>query len=473
MLNVKKNEQYKRIVKFSFSLIIVLLEMAVYWYVWSGYYNKIIEFPFWRRGNWLMVALYAVLLLFFLKTYGGFKIGYLKRGNLIGSQILSLFFVNIITYVQISLLDKKFHDARAILSMTVIQVLAVIVWAYIFQWLYQKIFPPKRLLLVYGERPVFHLMEKINSREDKYYLAGAVHIQRGVRKIMETAGEYDAVIIGDVPAHERNLLMKMFFYLSVRTYTVPKISDILIRTSSDLDIFDSPLLLSRNEGLQIEQVIVKRLMDIIFSSIGLLITSPFFLIIYICIKMTDGGPVFYKQKRLTKDGAIFEIYKFRTMIQNAEQHTGACLALAEDDRILPVGKLLRRARLDELPQLWNILKGEMSLVGPRPERPELAQEIEEDIPEFAYRLRVKAGLTGFAQVYGKYNTTSYDKLKLDLAYIMKYSVWLDLRLMLMTPKVMLIKESTEGVKETQFKSNEQALTKDMRAQEEKLWKVGK
>lgn len=469
---MKKNEQYKRIVKFSFSLIIVLLEMSVYWYVWSGYYNKIIEFPFWRRGNWLMVALYVVLLYFFHRTYGGFKIGYLKRGNLIGSQLLSLFFVNIITYVQISLLDKRFQDVRMILIMMVIQILAVIVWAYIFQWLYQKIFPPKRLLLIYGERPIFHLMGKINSREDKYYLAGAIHIQCGVRKIVETAKEYDAVIIGDVPSHERNLLMKLFFYLSVRTYTVPKISDILIRTSSDLDIFDSPLLLSRNEGLQIEQVIVKRLMDIICSGLGLLITSPFFLIIYVCIKMTDRGPVFYKQNRLTKDGKIFEIFKFRTMIQDAEQHTGARLASAEDKRILPIGKFLRRARLDELPQLWNVLKGDMSLVGPRPERPELAQEIEEKIPEFSYRLRVKAGLTGFAQVYGKYNTTSYDKLKLDLTYILKYTVWMDLKLMLMTPKVMLMKESTEGVKENEFESNEQALTKDMRAQEEKIWKAG-
>lgn len=470
---MKKNVQYKRIIKFSFSLIITLLEMAVYWYVWSGYYNKIIEFPFWRRGNWLMVALYAVLLCFFHKTYGGFKIGYLKRGNLIGSQVLSLLFVNVITYIQISLLDKKFHDAHMILLMTVVQILAVIVWAYVFQWLYQKIFPPKRLLLVYGERPVFHLMEKINAREDKYYLAGAIHVQCGVKKIIETAGEYDAVIIGDVPSHERNLLMKMFFYLSVRTYTVPKISDILIRTSSDLDIFDSPLLLSRNEGLQIEQKIAKRLMDILFSGVGLLITSPFFLIIYVCIKMTDGGTVFYRQKRLTKDGTIFEIYKFRTMIKNAEQYTGARLASKGDDRILPVGRMLRRTRLDELPQLWNILKGDMSLVGPRPERPELAHEIEEKIPEFAYRLRVKAGLTGYAQVYGKYNTTSYDKLKLDLTYIMKYSVWLDLRLMLMTPKVMIMKESTEGVKEDEFESNEQALTKDMSVEDGKIWRVGK
>lgn len=214
-----------------------------------------------------------------------------------------------------------------------------------------------------------------------------------------------------------------------------------------MNLFDSPLLLSKNDGLQIEQKIVKRLLDIAISAVGLLITSPLFLLIAISIKCTDRGPVFYKQKRLTQGGKEFKIYKFRTMIQDAEKGGRAVLARDEDDRILPVGKILRRLRLDELPQLWNILKGDMSMVGPRPERPELMAEIVEEIPEFVYRLKVKAGLTGYAQVYGKYNTTAYDKLKLDLTYIRNYSIFLDLKLILMTPKVMFLKESTEGVKE--------------------------
>ena len=163
------------------------------------------------------------------------------------------------------------------------------------------------------------------------------------------------------------------------------------------------------------------------------------------IKATDRGPVFYKQVRLTKDRKEFMIYKFRTMIQDAEKDGHARLAANDDDRILPVGKFLRATRLDELPQLINILKGEMSLVGPRPERPELAAEIEKELPEFAYRLKVKSGLTGYAQIYGKYNTTAYDKLKLDLTYIRNYSFFLDLKLMIMTPKIMLMKESSEGV----------------------------
>ena len=190
---------------------------------------------------------------------------------------------------------------------------------------------------------------------------------------------------------------------------------------------------------------LKRMEDIILSLIMLLLFSPVFIIAAVSIKCTDRGPVFYRQKRLTKDGKNFMIYKFRTMVVDAEAMSGPVLASERDPRILPIGRILRATRMDELPQILNILKGEMSLVGPRPERPELAERIEKNIPEFSYRLKVKAGLTGYAQVYGKYNTTSYDKLKLDLMYIRKYSMLLDLKLILMTPKIMFLKESTEGV----------------------------
>ena len=145
---------------------------------------------------------------------------------------------------------------------------------------------------------------------------------------------------------------------------MPKLSDILIRTSQELDIFDSPLLLSRNDGISDLQRFIKRAMDFICSSIGIVVLSPFFLLVALSIYLTDRGPVFYKQTRLTEGGKEFQICKFRTMIQNAEAKTGARLAAEHDDRILPVGHFLRRTRLDELPQLFNIWKGEMSIVGP-------------------------------------------------------------------------------------------------------------
>lgn len=442
---MKVKEKNKRLVKLSFAGVLMCLILFIYHLLWSGYYNKIIESPFWRRGNWMMVFLYGVLLFFFMKMYGGFKVGYLRSGNLIYSQILSVFLTNLFTYFQIAVLDKHFLSLVPILLMTVADALIILAWTLIFQRVYLWMFPPRRMLLVSGNRSDYHLMEKMNTREDKYEIRDTMNYKKGFDVFKEKIQHCDGVIVGDMPSHERNQILKYCFDKNIRTYSVPKISDILLKSSNELTLFDSPLLLSRNEGLTIEQLFIKRTIDIFFSMIGLMISSPFFIIVAMMIKLMDSGPVFYKQKRLTLDGREFEIYKFRTMIQDAEKDTGPQLAKAKDERILPVGHFLRRFRLDELPQLINILKGDMALVGPRPERPELASEIEKAIPEFPYRLKVKAGLTGYAQVYGKYNTTSYDKLKLDLTYIRNYSVWLDIKLILMTPKVMMMKESSEGI----------------------------
>ena len=452
---MKDYTQYKRIIKFVSSAAIVAMESGIYGYVWIFYYNSLLQFPFWRRGNWLMIAVYAVLLMFFEQMYGGFKVGFYKKWNVIYSQILSLVIVNVITYLQIALIDKKFHSPSIIGGILVVQIIVAVVWAFAFQFIYSRLFPRRQMLLVYGERPIFHLMQKISTREDKYQICNIIHYSEGIDSIMELSKNYDALIIGDIPAHERNQRLKRCFGCGLRTYTVPKISDIINRSSDDLNLFDTPLLLSRNEDLKIEQLFAKRFTDIVCAAAGLVISSPFFLIIAFLIKATDGGPVFYKQTRLTRNGKKFQIYKFRTMIQNAEKDGRARLASEHDDRILPVGRFLRATRLDELPQLINVLKGEMSMVGPRPERPELAVEIEKELPEFPYRLKVKAGLTGYAQIYGKYNTTAYDKLKLDLTYIRNYSFFLDLKLMIMTPKIMLMKESTEGVMEDDARLQQQ------------------
>ena len=191
-------------------------------------------------------------------------------------------------------------------------------------------------------------------------------------------------------------------------------------------------------------------MDVVISAVLLVIASPFMLLTAIAVKACDGGPVIFSQERVTVDGRRFRVYKFRSMIVNAEKDGVAVLASQHDSRITPVGKVIRATRLDELPQLYNILRGDMSLVGPRPERPEIMKKYEESIPEFSYRLKVKAGLTGYAQVYGKYNTTAYDKLKMDLMYIENYSLLMDLKLLFMTVKVMFMKESTEGLSKEQL-----------------------
>lgn len=443
--NNKHFEQYKRVVKFLSSAIIVALELSIYFYVWMNYYNNNMTESFWRRGNWLVAGEYLVLLLVFHRLYGGLKVGIYKYWNLIYSHMISIVGVNIFSYVQVVLFDKKMHNPTALIVLTLIDFLIVMAWAFAFKKIYISLFPKKRLLLVYGKIPMSHLMNRIGTREDKYEIVAAVPVDNGIERIVKQAEEYDGIIIGDIPARSRNQLLKLCYAKNIRSYTVPKISDILLRSSVELNIFDSPLYLSRNyDGLAWDQAFLKRIEDVVISFLLLILTSPLFLLITILLKCADKGPVFYIQNRLTKGNKVFKIYKFRTMVVNAEDISGPVKAGERDPRILPVGRFLRATRLDELPQLINILKGEMSLVGPRPERPELAQIIMRNIPEFEYRLKVKAGLTGYAQVYGRYCTTSYDKLKLDLTYIRNYSIWLDLKLILMTPKVLFMKESTEG-----------------------------
>ncbi len=446
----KSREKYKRLIKLLFSVVMMLGLVIVYSYIWIGHYNRyILQIPFYRRGNWVIILLYGVLLMFFMYTYGGFKIGYLKKTNLIYSQCIAILFTNIFAYFQIAVIDKRFVTPIYIILMTLVDLIFVVIWTYLFHFIYKQLFPPRKMLLIAGDRRDYHLRDKINSRDDKYEICKVVSYHENMLAIDEMIGQYDGVIVGDMPSHERNQIIKYCFNAGIRSYSVPKISDILLRSSNEMNLFDTPLLLSRNLGLSIEQQWLKRCEDIIVSLIMMLFFLPIFIIASIGIKCTDGGPIFYKQERLTKDGKIFLIYKFRTMVIDAEKRTGPILASQNDPRILPIGHFLRTTRFDEIPQIINILKGDMSVVGPRPERPLLSNEISKSIPEFNYRLKVKAGLTGFAQVYGKYNTTSYDKLKLDLSYIQNYSLFLDLKLIVMTPKIMFLKESTEGVKPDQ------------------------
>jgi exopolysaccharide biosynthesis polyprenyl glycosylphosphotransferase len=277
----------------------------------------------------------------------------------------------------------------------------------------------------------------MSQRVDKYMICESISINEDTEKIRELILRYEGVIICDIPAELRNDYVKFCYENSIRAYIAPKISDIIIRGADDIRLFDTPLLLSRNYGLDFEQRLLKRIFDIVFSLVVIILLSPVMLISAIAVKLYDGGPVLYKQKRLTIDEKEFYIYKFRSMITDAEKKGGFQLATDDDPRITPVGKILRKIRMDELPQLFNILKGEMSVVGPRPERPEFTELYKKEMPEFTFRLKVKAGLTGYAQVTGAYDTSPYDKLKMDMMYIENYSFRLDLQIILMTIKTML------------------------------------
>ena len=449
---MEERERYKRLIMFLASVFILAAQTAVFAYIWYKDYafSGAIGESFWLRGNYVVIGQYALMLFFFYKIYGGFKVGYLRIFEVLYSQILSVFCVNAITYLQLALIGRwKFTShMEPIILMTCFDIVIVVAWVVFMRLIYAKIYPPRQMLLVYGDYSPEDLIQKISSREDKYNICEVMHISAGMEAIKEKIREYHAVVLGDIPASIRNKLLKYCFENDIRCYSIPKISDIMIMSADNIHLFDTSLLLFRNRGLNAEQQFVKRAFDVLVSGIGLVITSPVMLLIAVLIKLYDGGPVFYKQARLTKGKKVFYVLKFRSMRVDSEKQ-GARLAMKNDDRVTPVGRVLRNIHFDELPQLINILKGDMSLVGPRPERPEIAAEYKKAIPEFDYRLKVKAGLTGFAQVYGKYNTTPYDKLKLDLTYIENYSFWMDIKLMFLTFKILFQKENTEGVEKWQ------------------------
>lgn len=445
---MSKREDYKRFIVFCLASLVILAQAAVFAYVWYDYYRELIFEPFWRKGNWVLIAIYALLDVLFSKLYGGLKVGYLKRIDVFYSLTLATICTNVVTYFQITLINRWFLPPWRILEMTGIQIVIIVAWTIGSRYIYSRIYRARKLLVIYGDRDPGDLIHKMDSRRDKYKITGKVHVNTGEREIHRRMKDYDGVIIWDLPSNIRNQYLKYCFAHSIRCYFSPKISDIIVTGSERIHLFDTPLLVSKNMGLSVEQRVAKRLLDIVVSGIGIIVASPLMVIIAILVKAYDGGPVFYYQDRLTIKGTPFKICKFRSMCVDSEKN-GARLASKHDSRITPVGHVLRNLHLDELPQLFNVFKGEMSLVGPRPERKSIMKEYQKELPEFYYRLKVKAGLTGYAQVYGKYNTTPYDKLKLDLYYIENYSFLLDVKLLFMTVKIFFQKEVSEGVEDTQ------------------------
>lgn len=439
-----KRDRYKRCITFGAALLLMAVLTGFFAYVWYKYYSDAIILPYYRRGNWVLIGIYCLLITLFFKAYGGFKLGYLKKTDMLFSQLISMFCVNAVTFFMISLIGRHFMDAVPLILLTFVDFGFISIWTAITGKLYFIIYPPRKLIILYGSRQAAALVMKMSQRVDKYMICESVSITEESAKIKEQLLKYEGVIICDIPAEMRNDYIKFCFEKSIRAYIAPKISDIIIRGADDIRLFDTPLLLCRNYGLDFEQRFIKRAFDIIFSLIAVIPAFPFMAASAIAVKLYDGGPVIYKQKRLTAEGREFYVYKFRSMIVDAEKDGKPKLASDEDSRITPVGKVLRKFRLDELPQIFNILKGDMSVVGPRPERPELTEEYKKQMPEFEYRLKVKAGLTGYAQVTGVYDTSPYDKLKMDLMYIENYSIRLDIQIILMTLKTMLFPGKTNA-----------------------------
>ncbi len=252
--------------------------------------------------------------------------------------------------------------------------------------------------------------------------------------------DFDTVILCHVSQKLRSEILAACAADGRNVYITPKLEDIILTNYEYRYLIDTPLLVS---GARRGEYRGKRVLDVGISLLLLVLFSPLMLLTAVSIRLEDRGPIFYRQRRVTRNGREFDILKFRSMIVDAEKQ-GYKPAGLRDSRITRTGRVIRAVRLDETPQLLNILKGDMSIVGPRPERVEHVRKYTEKLPEFSYRLRVRGGLTGYAQIYGKYNTSAEDKLKMDLMYIEKQSLLLDLQMILLTVKVMFLPESTEG-----------------------------
>lgn len=417
---------------------------------WFFYYAERTVSPFYYWGNWVVVALFFILYILFCRIYDGFLISINRISEIVYSQALASVISDFLLYVVICLLSKRLVNPLPLFGALVVQVLLSGLWAYYaHRWYFSK-FPAKRTAVIYDVREGLERLVEEYGLEKKFKIQIAMNVQQALAN-KELLNRMETVFLSGIHSHDRNILLKYCVEKDINVYVIPRIGDVLMSGAQSMHMLHLPMLQVGRYHPSPVYLFLKRGFDILASGIATVILSPVFAATAIAIKRYDGGPVFYKQQRLTKDGKIFEVLKFRSMRVDAEKDGVARLSTGDkDDRITPVGRFIRKVRIDELPQLLNILKGDMTICGPRPERPEIAAQYEEELPEFCLRLQAKAGLTGYAQVYGKYNTTPYDKLVMDLMYIAHPSFLQDLQIMFATVKILFMKESTEGVADEQI-----------------------
>lgn len=414
---------------------------------WMLYYADRVDAPFYAKGNWLVIALFFIVYIIFGRVYDAFLISINRISEIIYSQALAFLVSDGIMYIVIWLLSKHLPNVIPGLMAIVGQLVLASLWALLAHKWYFATFPARVTAIIYDMRKGMTDLIESYGLDAKYDVKMTAHVDECIANL-SMLHDMQTVFLSGIHSHERNIIIKYCVAHDIDVFVIPRVGDVLMSAARPMHMFHLPMLHLGRYSVQPEYLFFKRLVDVLISGVMLIVLSPIMLIVAACIKATDGGPVFYKQVRLTKDGKTFKILKFRSMRVDAEKDGVARLSTgSKDDRVTPVGRVIRACRLDELPQLLNILAGDMALVGPRAERPEIAAKYEEELPEFALRLQSKAGLTGYAQIYGKYNTTPYDKLQMDLMYMAHPSIIEDFKIMFATVKILFMPESTEGVAE--------------------------
>ena len=405
---------------------------------------------------------YAAMTWVMTLVYGGFDVGRRKNKPIISSMALGVIVVDMVTYLQLQIMNVNENnndhlilfgaDFPYLLLCMALQLAAIILFVRIGNDSYFRMNPPRECLLVLGAPgEEAQARRKIDRYKLQWHVADVALFD--APDMAERIRKSETVILSGLPAEEQMRLLKLCYNLQKDVLCRAQLEDIMLSNARQVIVDDAPFLAMEYRKMTILQRLIKRVMDILVSALVLLLFSPLMGLIALCIHLEDGGKVIFRQKRMTVNGRTFNICKFRTMSEAASAKTHQVSATTDDARITRVGRVLRRTRLDELPQMWNILRGDMTLVGPRPEMLENVEKYKRELPAFAYREKMKAGLTGYAQIEGRYNTTAEDKLMMDLMYIESFSIWLDIKLLFRTFTVFFKSDSTEGFAEADQSSD--------------------
>lgn len=440
----------KETVKVILNSITILIFTLLYVLMITRYYINTYYFDFGIRGYIVLATLYIVVTIIFFYMYRATKIGTTRIAELSITRIISMFFVDFTMYFILGLIRGALAEVLPHIALFIIQAILCVPISYYNNVIYRYNFKPLKTLVIYdGSSSSKLTAKKLSLYQPMEFDIKAKKNYKDVdnKDLEKLLNKYESIITIEVPHSFKKKAVKLCYKNNINVYDVPSITDVLIKTSDVTNFIDTPLFKLNKLGPNQVEIKIKRIFDVIVASILVIFTSPIMLITALIIKLQDKGDIFFKQKRLTLNGKEFEVIKFRSMIMNAEPDGKAIRAKENDLRITKFGKFIRSTRIDELPQLFNILKGDMSFIGPRALRIEEYEQNRKIFPEFEYRLKVKAGLSGYGQVYGKYNTSFRDKLLLDIYYIENYSLLLDTILFFMTIATMLKKDATEGFNE--------------------------
>ena len=438
----------KRLLQVLIKATNVLAMALTFALVWTMLYDE--QTRLGTSGQTKVLLMIVCLLAYIVigRIYEAFLLGSERVRHMVYSQMLAAAITDCLSFFVLWMVMGSVPNLLYFLVILPIQLVVATLWGIGANRWYFKHFPPKQALIIARDPQEAYQMAEYKGFSRKFMIAGVLTTHEMMHLPEKELENIEVVFL--LRTENAWEVMQRCAMNGIRVYRMPLISEIIASCSTTVTMFNTPMLRMDGYNPGPTYVVLKRCMDLVLVGCVMPFVLPIMLVVAVAIKLDDGGPVFYRQERLTQGGKRFSIMKFRSMRVNAESDGVARLSTGvNDDRVTKVGRVIRALRLDELPQLLNILKGDMSIVGPRPERPELTEEYAKSIPEFKLRLLAKAGLTGYAQVYGKYNTTPEDKLRMDLMYILRPSVLEDLRIMMATVKVLFMPESTEGVAEGQ------------------------